>query len=209
MRFRPSIRRAGLLVLALLPLASCFDSSAGHGGRLQGVATASPAESSQVWSEVADFRLVRQDGVEVGLEDLAGRPWVLACSFTRCIGPCERISTSMQVLQDELADTDVLLVSVSVDPTNDSPERLRTYGGRFDADPERWWFLTGEESEVYKLITGSFKLAVDAADEGRPHLITHDSRLSAVDREGKVRGWYHHEDDRDLLVERMRYLAGE
>ena len=113
------------------------------------------------------------------------------------------------LLQDELADTDVLLVSVSVDPTNDSPERLRTYGGRFDADPERWWFLTGEESEVYKLITGSFKLAVDAADEGRPHLITHDSRLSAVDREGKVRGWYHHEDDRDLLVERMRYLAGE
>ena len=39
------------------------------------------------------------------------------------------------------------------------------------------------------------------------HWYTHDTRLVAVDRRARVRGWYHHEDDRDALIERMRFLA--
>ena len=49
----------------------------------------------------------------------------------------------MQKLQDRLPK-EVRLVSFSVDPYNDTPEVLTEYAKRYNADPERWLFLTGD-----------------------------------------------------------------
>jgi len=161
---------------------------------------------------VADFDLVREDGSSVGLSDLTGRPWVLCCFFTTCLGPCPDMSRSMAAVQEELSDTDVILVSLTVDPEHDTEARLLAYADQYDAQSERWWFLRGELTEIYPLIRDSFRLPVGedeaARADGSGHWYTHDVRLVAVDRENRVRGWYHHRDGREGLVARMRYLAG-
>ena len=134
--------------------------------------------------------------------------------FTSCTGPCPAISSRMKGLQKALADTEVRLVSITVDPEHDSPERLASYAAGYGADPERWLFLTGPEEEVDALVRGGFLMAVDRADPvERPpgQRVTHDTRLVAVDRQGRIRGWYDGKSDAgfDQLVARMRHLARE
>jgi cytochrome oxidase Cu insertion factor (SCO1/SenC/PrrC family) len=88
-----------------------------------------------------------------------------------------------------LEKTDVQLVSFSVDPETDTPEVLRGYAEKLQADPKRWDFLTGPKSAIYKLSHDGFKLAVsDGSDaEGVP---VHSTRMALVDRHDQIRGYY-------------------
>ena len=80
----------------------------------------------------------------------------------------------------------MLLVSLSVDPEHDTPAVLDEYAQRFGADPDRWWFLTGDRATIYELIRDRFKLSVmenPATDpDGRGEAIAHSDRLALVDR---------------------------
>ena len=135
---------------------------------------------------------------------------VAAAIFTSCAGPCPKITGQMRRLQDELEGTDVRLVSVSVDPEFDTPERLRDYAETWGADGERWSFLTGDKEAIYELVQRGFWLAAQEDPEApRGFHVTHKSSIVAVDREGVRRGWYDGTDEKatDRLIERMRFLA--
>lgn len=90
--------------------------------------------------------LVRDDGKTVSLTNELndGRPVILTFIYTTCTTICPMISEALHQLQSELgSDRDkVHLVSVSIDPEEDTPERLRAYAARFDAGPE-WRHYTG------------------------------------------------------------------
>ncbi len=92
--------------------------------------------------------------------DLADGVWIAAFIFTRCPLSCPRISSVMKGLQNRLAKTNVLLVSISVDPEHDTPAVLTAYADRLGASAERWWFLTGPKSSIYDLVQNRFKLAL-------------------------------------------------
>ena len=99
------------------------------------------------------------------------------------------ISTRMSELQKPLEKTDVHLVSFTVDPAKDTPEVLRGYAEKLQAQPGRWDFLTGPQSTIYDLSRNGFKLAVsDGREEtGTP---VHSTRMVLVDRHGQIRGYY-------------------
>ena len=210
----------GLLpVVALLALAAGCETRAGERG-VAGTSsgnrpvTAAAADSELSFGSVGPFALVSQTGERVTDADLAGRPWVLSCIYTTCHGPCPEVSASMADVQDRLADVDVRLVSISVDPARDTPEVLARYAQSLGADPERWLFLTGEESAVHALVRDGFHLAVQRAPGDKPILgqqVSHDRRLVAVDAQGRVRGYYgsEREEDLDRLEGRMRFLVAE
>jgi len=172
------------------------------------------ADDPLAFGRVAPFSLVSQTGETTTLDNLAGAPFVMGAIFTTCTGPCPSITASMRRLQDDLAGTGARLVSVSVDPGYDSPEVLLDYARSWDADPERWLFLTGEKEAVYALVRDGFKMAVDSEEDAAApsgELVTHDTRLVAVDGDGKIRGWYDGTSDegRQRLAARMHFLAGE
>ena len=73
----------------------------------------------------------------------------------------------MKDLSERLADSDVLLASISVDPEHDTPAVLSEYAQRFGAPADRWWFLTGDKHEIHDLIQNRFKLGVQEASAGR------------------------------------------
>ena len=179
-----------------------------------GLDLAALPESADAFGPVPDFELVDQRGRVVTRETLLGSPWVMATIFTRCTGPCPMISERMAKLQRKLDGTGVRLVSISVDPAYDTSERLATYAAAYDADPERWLFLTGSEAAVQALVTGGFWMsAVRAEDPDVPagEAVTHDTRLVAVDAAGERRGWYDQHDSTEVgrLIERMRHLADQ
>jgi protein SCO1/2/putative membrane protein len=118
----------------------------------------------------------------------------------------------MRSLQARLAGTNARLVSISVDPEHDTPEVLAAYARRFEADPDRWWFLTGPKDAVYDLIGDRFKLSVAPADDDAikagSEAFSHSDRLALVDR-GTVLGVYDSTDPArvDALVKRVEELS--
>ncbi len=141
------------------------------------------------YGTVPSFQLTNQNGQPFGSAQLAGKIWVADFVYTTCPGPCPMISSRMSELQKPLQKTDVHLVSFSVDPDKDTPEVLRRYAERLQAEPGRWDFLTGPKSAIYKLSHDGFKLAIsDGSDaQGIP---VHSTRIVLVDRHSQIRGYY-------------------
>ena len=141
------------------------------------------------YGTVPAFQLVNQNGQSFGSTQLTGKIWIADFIYTTCPGPCPMISSRMSELQKPLEKTDAHLVSFSVDPEKDTPDVLRGYGEKLHADPERWDFLAGPKSAIYKLSHDGFKLAMsDGSDEaGTP---VHSTRMVLVDRHGQIRGYY-------------------
>ena len=107
---------------------------------------AQKADRMEVLGKLSDFSLVERSGEALGLADLKGKVWLAGFVFTHCAGPCPLISAQMSALQRPLAEfEDVRLVSLSVDPERDTPAVLSDYARRYEADPDRWLFLTGKK----------------------------------------------------------------
>ncbi len=126
----------------------------GHEQRHEAAPAAAPAASRTTANyAIPDIRLVRQDGAVVNLRsELADdRPVVLAFIYTSCTTVCPLTSHTLSELQSKLgSDRDrVHLVSISIDPEQDTPARLRDYAKTFGAGPE-WQHYTGtrEASEA-------------------------------------------------------------
>ncbi len=155
-----------------------------------------------VHQTVPDFQLVERSGQHFARQGLASHIWVANFVFTRCPGVCPLLSTQMAKLQTALQDargTSVRLLSFSVDPEWDTTERLRSYADKHGADPNRWFFLTGELNAVQQLVTHGFQLAMmNAQPEGstahRQHKqleqIVHSDRFVLIDPEFRIRAYY-------------------
>ena len=92
--------------------------------------------------------------------------------FTNCTTICPPLAATFARLQKEMGDKvgkDVHLISISVDPLTDTPERLKAWGAKFKAGPG-WTFVTGEKSEMDKLLN-ALGAAVSKREDHTPALI--------------------------------------
>ncbi|MGI8957086.1 MAG: SCO family protein [Chthoniobacterales bacterium] len=136
---------------------------------------------------VPSFQLTDQNGESYGSQQLLGKIWIADFVYSTCPGPCPMISSRMGELQKPLRDTNVKLVSFSVDPQHDTPAVLREYAAKLDAQPGRWHFLTGDKDTIYRLSRDGFKLATAEGGAAGP---IHSTRMVLVDRSGVIRGYY-------------------
>jgi cytochrome oxidase Cu insertion factor (SCO1/SenC/PrrC family) len=141
------------------------------------------------YGTVPAFELTNQDGQPFGSTQLLGKIWIADFIYTTCPGPCPMISNRMSEVQKPLEKTDVHLVSFTVDPARDTPQVLRGYAEKLQAEPGRWDFLTGPQSTIYDLSRNGFKLAISDGSEEKG-LPVHSTRLILVDRHGEIRGYY-------------------
>jgi protein SCO1/2 len=141
------------------------------------------------YGTVPTFQLTNQDRQPFGSAQLGGKIWIADFIYTTCPGPCPMISSRMSDLQKPLEKTDVHLVSFTVDPAKDTPEVLRGYAEKLQAQPGRWDFLTGPQSAIYDISRNGFKLAVSDGSE-EAGLPVHSTRMILVDRHGAIRGYY-------------------
>lgn len=140
-----------MLAIAALLFALALVSGAALGGehdhhgqgmdRMRGVYTRSIASY-----EIPDLKLVDMNGAAVSLRDgLGGNdPIMLNFIYTSCTAVCPVMSATFYHVQDQLGPErdKVRMISISIDPENDTPERLREYAGKYHAGPQ-WKMLTG------------------------------------------------------------------
>ena len=135
---------------------------------------------------IPQFSLIDQNGKPVTDDSLRGRVWIADFIFTNCAGPCPKMSAIMAELQDQIGHPDIRLVSFTVDPERDTPQKLKEYGKSFNADDSRWFFLTGSVDQMQDVAAG-MKMA---ASKGENDQITHSTYFILIDREGQVRDVY-------------------
>jgi protein SCO1 len=139
------------------------------------------------------FDLTNQLGSEVTPAAFSNKVAVVDVIFTRCAGPCPEMTRRMGELQRAIpAELPVKLLSLTTDPEYDSPEILKRYATRYNADANRWWFLTGTKSNVAVLARHGLKLV---AEETKPEdrvsdadLFVHSTVFVLLDKKGRLRG---------------------
>ncbi|GAB4428960.1 MAG: hypothetical protein OHK0015_12340 [Chloroflexi bacterium OHK40] len=192
-------------------------------------------------AQAPDFALTDQLGRSVSDADLRGKVVVADFIYTTCTDICPALTAQMVSLRTRLADEgllgdDVVLLSISVDPTRDTPEVLKAYSEPFAADPANWYFLTGDEASIRQVVVDGFMLGVEVmeaaaedaaaheagvahtpgdghtgghgADHGGDYEVSHSGRFVVIDRDWQIRSYYDSAAlDQDELVAAIETLA--
>jgi protein SCO1/2 len=151
----------------------------------------------------APFTLTDQTGAEFASDALAGKVWLGAVFFANCPGPCFRENQAIADILKEIDDPDLMAVSLTCDPANDTPEALGRYADRFQADAGRWKFLTGDMETITRVGKDRFQLPVEVG--------VHAEKGVVFDRQGKLRGGYSLTDPKrvELLKDLIREVLAD
>jgi len=176
-----------------------------------------PQPPMDVLESTPAFQLTDQSGGDFVSQSLAGHVTLLDFIYTHCTDACPLLSATFQEAQRKLAEdkllgSQVMLVSLSVDPQRDTPPVLAEYGQQFQANPRAWKMLTGDWDQVYDVVTG-FKVATrpprpaaEAPEPGGTEL-THTTAVLLIDQQLQVRAYLDGQDaTADDLITAARRL---
>ncbi len=177
--------------------------------------------------EVPAWQMLDQQGQTIGSATLKGRPWIANFLFTSCPTSCPPLARATHDLQEKLrpllgdkGTPPLQIVSISVDPETDTPQRLTEFGKTYGADPRIWHLATAGDdyAAMEKLVTQGFMLPVlrndrtadghVPADKPTPLDTAHSLRFVLVDARGHIVGLFD-KDEPSLakLVQTATYLV--
>lgn len=189
--YRKLFRSGLVLVLLFVGYGLFLINRSGSGG--SGAPSTAPLP---VLRTISSMDLVDQEGQPVNLQTFRGQPWFANIIFTRCPGPCARMTQKMRQLQEALPAeaSEVQLVSLTTDPDFDTPEVLSQYARKFQADTRSWKFLTGTKEEIVRVSTQEWLLVMlekgEAERESPNDIFLHSTLTVLMDGLGRIRGTY-------------------
>jgi len=189
--YRKLFRSGLVLVLLFVGYGLFLINRSGSGG--SGAPSTVPLP---VLRTISSMDLVDQEGEPVNLQTFRGQPWFANIIFTRCPGPCARMTQKMRQLQEALPAeaSEVQLVSLTTDPDFDTPEVLSQYARKFQADTQTWKFLTGTKEEIVRVSTQEWLLVMlekgEAERESPNDIFLHSTLTVLMDGLGRIRGTY-------------------
>ena len=189
--YRKLFRSGLVLVLLFVGYGLFLINRSGSGG--SGAPSTAPLP---VLRTLSSMELVDQEGEPVNLQTFRGQPWFANIIFTRCPGPCARMTQKMRQLQEALPAeaSEVQLVSLTTDPDFDTPEVLSQYARKFQADTRSWKFLTGTKEEIVRVSTQEWLLVMlekgEAERESPNDIFLHSTLTVLMDGLGRIRGTY-------------------
>lgn len=139
--------------------------------------------------QVPPFSLINQDGKYLNNNDLLGTNYIVNFFFTSCPTICPTTTLNLIELQnkiDKYEINDFKIISISVDPENDTPKVLKSYAESMNINLSNWELLTGSEKEIYDLVRSGFSLSV-GQDSLAPGGVFHSSNITIVDSKGYLR----------------------
>ena len=146
--------------------------------------------------KLVDLEATNRDGATVNLHDLTGQVFVGGWQYTDCPSGCIGMAAVMEQMARKFKDhPDFHLVSVSLNPEQDTPEKMDAWVKDHALDEPNWWFLTGDREKIHKYMIRYFKMFgvsknTDPATIAAMGEYSHDQRLTLVDRNGHLRGHY-------------------
>jgi protein SCO1 len=148
-----------------------------HDSTKEAVATGQP---------VPDFSLTDQNQQQVALSQFSGKVVAITFVYVRCPLPnyCFRLSSNFARLQKRFRSalaSDLVLLTVIIDPVHDSPQAVNDYARIWNADPKAWHFLSGTPAEIQQVcVRFNMNYYPDEA------LLVHSFRTVIIDRRGRL-----------------------
>ena len=161
-----------------------------------------------VLGTIENFELTDANSKALQFDSFKGSVVVVNFIFTSCNHVCPMLSEQMAKIQSRLVGIGpaIQLLSISVDPERDTPEKLRAYSERFKANPRVWHFATGPLETIEKVVMSGFKMAIqtkaEAGEDPSLFEITHGENFVIVDPMGQIRAYKHAgtmEDINDII----------
>lgn len=140
-----------------------------------------PADASSKW--MTGFTLTERNGKQVHWKDLQGQVTVTSFFFSACPATCLQQNQKVREIQQVYLGKDVVFLSITCDPEIDTPERLREYADRLEANKSQWLFLTGDLPYIRRVAGELFGVPLDKQ--------THSELLVVGDKWGNLRGRQH------------------
>ena len=140
---------------------------------------------------IDDFSFINQDSITITRDSLLGSIYVANFFFTSCPTICPTMTRNMSYLQDKLSVyPNIRFLSHTVDPYNDTPEKLRNYvrlmqQKNVSIDLTNWDFVTGEKDKLYESAANYFVNA--SVDSLAPGGFLHSEYFILIDKQGRVR----------------------
>jgi protein SCO1/2 len=140
---------------------------------------------------IDDFSFINQDNDTITNDSLAGSIYVANFFFTSCPSICPTMTRNMSYLQDKLSVfPNIRFLSHTVDPGNDTPEKLRSYVSlmqqkNININLSNWDFVTGDKDKLYESAADYFVNA--SVDSLAPGGFLHSEYFILIDKQGRVR----------------------
>lgn len=144
------------------------------------------SQPSKEW--LTEYTLTERSGKPFDSHSLDGKVYVVNFFFTACPTACPLQTQKVQELDRDFGPSGVHFLSITCDPTTDTPPVLQQYAKKYNADPDRWAFLTGDMGYIRRVAAEVYWSPLE--ERG------HREDFVVVDKWGKVRGnfpWNHPE----------------
>jgi cytochrome oxidase Cu insertion factor (SCO1/SenC/PrrC family) len=133
---------------------------------------------------IPDAHVIDQNGNRLNFyTDLVrGKTVAINFIFTTCTTICPPLTATFRRVQQQLGERvgrDVRLISISVDPVTDTPERLKAFASKFKADAG-WSFVTGDKPEIDKLLAALGASVADKNDHSPTIIVVNDATGKAT-----------------------------
>lgn len=133
------------------------------------------------------FELVNQDNIKITNETYKGKVYVLEFFFTTCPSICPKMNLSMlDIEQSFFGNPNFGLVSVTIDPSHDTPEVLKSHAKLLGVKSSNWNFLTGDREYIYNLANKGFNLYVGENNKIKGGF-EHSGLFALIDKNGNIR----------------------
>lgn len=132
-----------------------------------------------------DFELMDQNNRKVSNKNMLGKVYLVEFFYARCPTICPVMNSNLKFVDKQVNNPDFGIISISIDPQNDTPEFLKEHAKRMGVTNPNWHFLTGDRDYIGK-IANEFDIYVgDKKDQAES--LNHSGMLALVDKKGNVR----------------------
>ncbi|SMF42511.1 SCO family protein [Pseudobacteriovorax antillogorgiicola] len=135
------------------------------------------------------FSFTNQDKETISQETLKGRYVIANFFYMHCAGMCPLIMGNMKKIYQKIQNPNVVLLSHSLMPETDTPEKLKEFSTALGAD-ERWQFVTGPKAAMYELARETYHADTSRGQESLGDNFRHGEHIYLIDPEGRIRGLY-------------------
>jgi len=197
----------GILIVSLLTIGTMYVLRQAIEKKYAAATNDGPPPPLTPLGDAPQFKLTAQSGEEFDSKSMKGSVYVVDFFFTQCRGICPTLQKNMKAIQEAFrGNPDVKLLSISVDPKNDTVAKLASEAKKIGADLKQWTWAVGPTQTTGEVANG-FKLVGTMV----PGDIIHSNRFVLVDGYGKIRGFYTGTEDGDVaqIQADIRRLLGE
>ena len=168
------------------------------------------AAGDTIYHTVPSFSFVNQQGKTITDKDFTDKIYVANFFYATCPRECPKMTDQLKRVQDAfMKDDQVRIISHTINPEHDGVQVLADYAKKYDADSNKWWFVTGNKDSINSIAQKGYY--VEAAQGKNPDDFFHSQQLILVDKDKHIRGFYDGLDapSVDTLIIEMKVLELE